>query len=655
MFDKLNKSLIKNINNLQETFLYRVDVDRDKIFQIYLDNFSEEYRQEHNCNCCKSFIRQYGGIVSIVNNKVVSIWDNLENIPDIYVKSIKALSAYIHSLPISSVFFNTTAICGTEKSFDSKRNLVWEHFYFKLNNNFVCSDIGEKCNSCNTSKEVFHRSLEEISIESVNMVLDLIAQNSLYRGNEYKNMLDNFKKLKNKYDKLKHEQKELFCWDQSRHTHGSVLRIKNSSIGTLLLDLTSGTDLDIAVTKFEKVVAPTNYKRPTALITQSMINATKKKLEDLGLVDSLNRRYANLTDINVENLLFTDKSSEMQDIFGEMSKDTIVDIKKLTKIEEISINDFINKVLPSSKSVELLLENKHFNNFVSLITAEDECKLFKWDNPFSWSYTGGITDSIKEKVKQAGGKVDGVLRASLSWHNYDDLDLHCIQPDGSEIYFCSKSSTSSGVLDVDMNAGHGSTRNAVENIIWTNEGKMKEGIYTIKIHNYCQRETNDQGYELEIECNGEVFNFSDIKNPRAQHYGLKVSFSWSRKDGVKFNDTNIVSKTNSKEKWGLKSNTFIKVKQCALSPNYWAGQVGNKHYLFFLDNCISDENPRPFFNEFLRNDLDSHKKVLEVLGSKVTIKHTDNQLSGLGFSETQRNSFIVRVNSSFTRVLKVNI
>lgn len=655
MFDKLNKSLIKNINNLQATFLYRVDVDRDKIFQIYLNNFSEEYRREHNCNCCKSFIRQYGGIVSIVNNKVVSIWDNLENIPDIYAKSIKALSAYIHSLPISSVFLNSTAICGTEKSFDSKRNLVWEHFYFKLNNNFVCNDIGERCNSHNTSKEVFHRSLEEISLESVNMVLDLIAQNSLYRGNEYKNMLDTFKKLKNNYDKLKYKEKELFCWDQSQHVYGSVLRIKNSSIGTLLLDLTSGTDLDVAVTKFEKVVAPTNYKRPTALITQSMINVTKKKLEDLGLVDSLNRRYANLTDINVENLLFTDKSSEMQDIFGEMSKDTIVDIKKLTKIEEISINDFINKVLPTCRSVELLLENKHFNNFASLITAEDECKLFKWDNPFSWSYTGGITDSIKEKVKQAGGKVDGALRASLSWHNYDDLDLHCIQPDGSEIYFRNKSSTSSGVLDVDMNAGVASTRNAVENIIWSNEGKMKEGIYTIKIHNYCQRETNSQGYELEIECNGEVFNFSDIKNPRSQHYGLELSFSWSRKDGVKFNNTNIVSKTNSKEKWGLKSNTFIKVKQCTLSPNYWSGQVGNKHYLFFLDNCISDENPRPFFNEFLRNDLDSHKKVLEVLGSKVIIKHTDNQLSGLGFSETQRNSFIVRVNSSFTRVLKVNI
>lgn len=50
------------------------------------------------------------------------------------------------------------------------------------------------------------------------------------------------------------------------------------------------------------------------------------------------------------------------------------------------------------------------------------------DNNFSWAYTGGITDSIKERVKQAGGNVDGELRISLSWFNFDDLDLHVIEP-----------------------------------------------------------------------------------------------------------------------------------------------------------------------------------------------------------------------------------
>ena len=75
--------------------------------------------------------------------------------------------------------------------------------------------------------------------------------------------------------------------------------------------------------------------------------------------------------------------------------------------------------------------------------------------------------------------------------------------------------------------------------------------------------------------------------------------------------------------------------------------------MFFLENCVSDENARPFFNEFLKSEFDENRKVFEIMGSKMKIEHTDNQLSGVGFSETQRNSLIVRVDGNFKRVLKI--
>jgi len=90
-----------------------------------------------------------------------------------------------------------------------------------------------------------------------------------------------------------------------------------------------------------------------------------------------------------------------------------------------------------------------------------------------------------------------------------------------------------------------------------------------------------------------------------------------------------------------------------LSPNYWNGAIGNKHYFFILEGCVSDESPRPFFNEFLKEDFNENRKFFEVLGSKIKVEPTENQLSGVGFSETKRDAVIVRVEGNFKRMLKI--
>lgn len=654
MFQEVKKRVQENFSKMSQGGLFYVTIDRETIWNLYLDGFPEDERQSHNCNCCKSFIRQFGGIVAIVDNKMVSIWDDID--VEGYSNATGLLSEYIHSLPITDVFINEYVKCGTNKNLDTNRQVWWEHFYIELPRAFVNTSgsidsiKGEK----RSDKDVLARALKEIPVSVTESVLELIEQNSLYKGPEYESNLKLFKSIQEQYQSA--VNKDLFVWPTINYVSQAVCRIRSSSIGTLLVNLSEGMDLEVAVSKFEQMVAPTNYKRTTALVTPRMVEQAKEKLTEMGLIDSLDRRFANEADLNAENVLYVDKSSVITDVFKEVSKEAVFNPRNFNKSEEISINDFIEKIIPGSKEIEVLVENRHMTNMVSLLTAEhkETKSLFKWDNPFSWSYTGGITDSIKERVKAAGGNIEGVLRVSLSWFNFDDLDLHVLEPNGNRIYYGDKVSSSSGNLDVDMNANGARSRNAVENIAWTNSHRMQEGKYTVLVNNYMRREMIDVGFDIQIEYDGQVFDFNSRKSPSNGNTEEVAVFHYSKEKGIVF-ETFIDSTVFSKEKWGLKTNMFHKVKNIMLSPNHWKQPIGNKHFLFLLENCINDEEPRPFFNEFLKDEFTENRKVFEVLGSKVKVPKSENQLSGIGFSQTISNHVIVRVKGQLTKTFKIII
>lgn len=683
-FTEMRNKLMENFNEMTKDVdhLFEVAVNKDELWNLYLDSFpagtNEIYRERrwHDCSCCRQFIKTIGNVVVIKNGEIITIWD-FRTDDSTYQPVLDALSSFIKSHAVSNIFVSKFKKIGTLQNYEELENgkvQEWTHFYLELPDKFVdrsSRSEGDIKGSFRDTRNVFKRSLDEITMDSIDTILELINSNTLYKGEEWKGVLGEFKKYKKEYDKLISDvERDNYAWEQSVKAGIAIGRIRNHSIGTLLVNVSEEMDLDTAVKKYEQIVAPANYKRPKTIYTKKMLEDAKKTITELGYMDSLQRRFANLDDITVNNILFSNRDAAKRivgavDIFGEMEKDVAVNPRKFSKVDEISATDFIDKVIPTAKEVEVFVENEHDKNFVSMIAPcnKDSKTMFKWNNGLSWAYTGNITDSdIKQNIKAAGGNVDGVLRFSIQWNesgkDNSDLDAHCIEPTGNEIYFgnCRKPRVSNlgGQLDIDITQPNSQMpgKASVENITWLDKSRMKPGVYKFFVNQYEAR--GSKGFKAEVEFDGEIYSFEYNHPVRGNVQVAEVTMdnngNFTIKEKLSGNST-----ISSRNIWGVNTNQFVPVSVISYSPNYFDEQdgIGHRHLFFFLKDCVNTEEPNGYYNEFLKNELAEHKRVFESLGAKCHVEDTEDQLSGIGFSMTKRAELIVKVKGATERIMKV--
>lgn len=99
-FEKMNKGT---------NSLFQLNVEKDELWKVYLNSFPEgtneiyRERREYDCSCCRNFINNIGGAVTIIDNKIISIWDfQLDN--EVFGPVVKALSKHVKTKDISDVY-----------------------------------------------------------------------------------------------------------------------------------------------------------------------------------------------------------------------------------------------------------------------------------------------------------------------------------------------------------------------------------------------------------------------------------------------------------------------------------------------------------------------------------------------------------------------
>jgi sugar-specific transcriptional regulator TrmB len=116
-----------------------------------------------------------------------------------------------------------------------------------------------------------------------------------------------------------------------------------------------------AVKRYEKMVAPSNYKRPTALITQGMIDKAVETIRELDLEvgAAASSRSAGRHLDQRRALVRCFGAGEMRDGLRDMLSSAVKPSKKAPQFaDEMTGEQFIRDVLPSSDdTVEIFFDN----------------------------------------------------------------------------------------------------------------------------------------------------------------------------------------------------------------------------------------------------------------------------------------------------------
>lgn len=705
---------MKNFNKkIQEKFaemaktgkLFQVALSGRAIWDLYLaafdpkDNpmFRDPASTEHNCNHCKNFIRRYGNVVAIIDNQIVTMFDVQDT--GEYQASANTIATAIKTSVIENVFFETfnelnslpyesctkkneifrLGVGENHKQYTKEESdkygvvapgeiKTFNHFHLDLPKMFV--DLTGKSQEAiqaefRDAAHVFKRAMQEIPLDTLELVRDLVNQGSLLDGTTHISKVETYITLKKQYDALTPSERDNWCWITAYRF--PLAKFKNELMGVLCTELAEGKELNDACKAWNFRIDPVNYMKTTAPITKKQIEDAKKFVEEGGYVESFDRRFATIDDIKASEILHLNSGKaeiKTMSIFdGVKSTSTRHKRNEFDGIDVVQIDKFMTDILPGCTSVEVFLTSKQINNFVSLTTSniKDSKPIFKWNNNYSWTFNGNLAGKsmIKEAIKSRGGKVEGDLNIRLHFPNTkSDYDLHIMEPRGGHIYYSNKRRVhpSSGMLDLDAQGGDGDfpPEKRVENVIYSDSKKMPVGDYLVSIHHFSKKDTN-HGFTLEVEFDGETTTFNHNKMIPVGNYLEVCRIKWNGKEFtidpiIEVGDSNSISQ----EIYGLNTNEFHKVNLVCLSPNHWGqNMIGNKHYMFMLDGAQSPNAIRSFHNENLLPDLAEHRKVLEVLGTTNMIAPTTKQLSGLGFNATVRDEVILKLQGSFKRTVKV--
>jgi hypothetical protein len=398
--------------------------DTVNLFRVFLEALPLEMRQHYTCNACRHFVDRFGGLVSLSPDGQTTpvMWPL--NVPEPYRNSVDAVRRVVSKARVTGVFFSKDMVWGQPVTGPWHHmavipSVVWQH------------PIQTPFQTMAEKKEDFKtliNGLMEFPLAAVDEAIKLLKTDSLYRSEKVLGVAEWFRDLHEKRKAtMNNYMRANLTWLAVASAPAGFCHIKSSMIGTLLEDIVVGLPFGSISKRFADKMHPLQYQRPQAPPSAGNIAQAEKIVEQLGIKDSLRRRFARFDEIQTI-WKPTEKQPEKEGtgVFSHLK--TKDEFRPVQGVEGPTVTmtweKFARTVLPEAEQIEFYIHSMS-DSYAALVTAvnPDAPPVLQWDhaerrNPVSWyTYHGGSIPSRWGLESSSWHKVNGICVSPFLWGN----------------------------------------------------------------------------------------------------------------------------------------------------------------------------------------------------------------------------------------------
>ena len=396
--DHDNDGYDKFLNDIRTSFAYATrnneplfTTDAKGLYEAFLRSLPEKDRQYYNCHTCADFINKYGGLVTIDDNGelIPAMWNFIA--PDLFREAVIDMYSLVKKAKVTGVFYtNLEQLC-------TPKTGVWTHMSVDVPKHVKTFDHQDIITGRRPDFKMLVDACYKYTLRDIETAVNILRSNLLYRSEKF------VKNAEWLLDIKKHSGSRNFTnvvWKRVATAPYGFCHFSNGVLGTLLDDIREDYGFDAIKNRWNEKMNPTQYQRPQAAPTSQNVARAEKIVADLGIANSLKRRFARLDELkkvwvpreerknsDITSGVFSGvKTKESNDTYKSIIGDPVT----------MTWEKFQRTILPYARKIEVKLSYGK-DGYASLVTAVDPTAppIIKWDtvsnrNPFNWyMYSGG--------------------------------------------------------------------------------------------------------------------------------------------------------------------------------------------------------------------------------------------------------------------------